>query len=74
MWEYFNMGTELPTEVMLGQTPVLMQMAFLNKVRKVDRLVIFRTYCIPYTVGLYLIIGKFQANIERHHVPFKPNK
>jgi hypothetical protein len=28
MWECFNMGAELPTEVMLGQTLVLMQMTF----------------------------------------------
>jgi hypothetical protein len=33
------MGTELPTKVMLGQTLVLMQMTFLNNVRKVGRLV-----------------------------------
>jgi hypothetical protein len=30
MWECFNMGTELPTKVMLGQTLVLMQMTFLK--------------------------------------------
>jgi hypothetical protein len=40
------MGTELPTEVMLGQTLVLMRMTFLNNVRKVGRLVLSRTYCI----------------------------
>jgi hypothetical protein len=45
MWECFNMGTELPTSVMLGQTLVLMQMTFLNNVRKVDRLVLPRTSC-----------------------------
>jgi hypothetical protein len=39
------MGTELPTKVMLGQTLVLMQMTFLNNVRKVGRLVISRTSC-----------------------------
>jgi hypothetical protein len=33
-----------PTKVMLGQTLVLMQMTFLNNVRKVGRLVLFRTY------------------------------
>jgi hypothetical protein len=44
-WEYFNMGTELPTKVMLGQTLVLMQMTFLNNVRKVCRLVFSRTSC-----------------------------
>jgi hypothetical protein len=45
MWECFNMETELPTKVMLGQTLVLMQMAFLNNVRKVARLVLPRTSC-----------------------------
>jgi hypothetical protein len=44
-WECFNMGTELPTKVMLGQTLVSMQMTFLNNVRKVDRLVLSRTSC-----------------------------
>jgi hypothetical protein len=42
-WECFNMGTELPTKVKLGQTLVLMQMTFLNNVRKVCRLVLSRT-------------------------------
>jgi hypothetical protein len=37
------MGTELPPKVMLGQTQVLMQMTFLNNVRKVGRLVLSRT-------------------------------
>jgi hypothetical protein len=45
MWECFNMGTELTTEVILGQTLVLMQMTFLNNVRKVGRLVLSRTSC-----------------------------
>jgi EamA domain-containing membrane protein RarD len=45
MWECFNMGTELPTKVMLWQTLVLMQMTFLNNVRKVGRLVLSRTSC-----------------------------
>jgi hypothetical protein len=39
------MGTELPTKVMLGQTLVLMQMTYLNNVRKVGRLVLSRTSC-----------------------------
>jgi hypothetical protein len=39
------MGTELPTKVMLGQTLVLMQITFLNNVRKVGRLVLSRTSC-----------------------------
>jgi hypothetical protein len=37
------MGTELPTSVILGQTLVLMQMTFLNNVRKVGILVLSRT-------------------------------
>jgi hypothetical protein len=45
MWECFNMGTELPTEVMLGQTLVLMQMTFLNNVRKVGKLALCRISC-----------------------------
>jgi hypothetical protein len=40
------MGTELPTKVMLGQTLVLMQMTFLNNVRKVGRSVLSRTSCL----------------------------
>jgi hypothetical protein len=43
------MGTELPTKVMLGQTLVLMQMTFLNNVRKVGRLVLSRTSCSVLT-------------------------
>jgi hypothetical protein len=37
------MGTELPTKVMLGQTLVLIQMTFLNNLRKVGRLILSRT-------------------------------
>jgi hypothetical protein len=40
------MGTELPTKVMLEQMLVLMQMTFLNNVRKVGRLVLSRTSCL----------------------------
>jgi hypothetical protein len=47
MWECFNMGTELPTKVMLGQTLVLMQIKFLSNVRKVGRLALSRTSCCP---------------------------
>jgi hypothetical protein len=39
------MGTELPTKVMLGQKLVLMQITFLNNVRKVSRLLLSRTSC-----------------------------
>jgi hypothetical protein len=52
MWEYFNMGIELTTKVMLGQTLVLMQMTFLNNVRKVGRLVLSRTFCSSCFHGL----------------------
>jgi hypothetical protein len=45
MWECFNLGTELPIKVMLGQKLVLMQITFLNNVRKVGRFVLSRTYC-----------------------------
>jgi hypothetical protein len=45
MWEGFNMGTELPVKVILGQKLVLLQITFLNNVRKVGRLVLSRTYC-----------------------------
>jgi hypothetical protein len=47
------MGTELPTTVMLGQTLVLMQMPFLNNVRKVGRLVLSRTCCCYYYYYYY---------------------
>jgi hypothetical protein len=46
MWECFNMGTELLTKVMLGQKLVLLQMTFLNNVRKEGRLVLSRTSCL----------------------------
>jgi hypothetical protein len=45
IWECFSMGTELPTKVILGQTLVLMQIKFLNNVRKVGRSVLSRTSC-----------------------------
>jgi hypothetical protein len=45
IWECFNMGTELPTKVILEQTLVLMQITLLNNVRKVGRLVLPRTSC-----------------------------
>jgi hypothetical protein len=59
MWECFNMGTELPTTVMLGQTPVLMQMTFLNNVRKVGTLVLSRTSC--YFLNLMLEAFKYRG-------------
>jgi hypothetical protein len=53
MWECFSMGTELPAKVMLGKTLVLMQMTFLNNVRKVGRLVLSRTsfFCFMWDQG-----------------------
>jgi hypothetical protein len=59
MWECFNMGTELLTEVILGQTLVLMQTTFLNNVRKVGRLVLSRTSCTFFCIhpgSTFLII------------------
>jgi hypothetical protein len=50
MWECFDMGSDLPTKVMLGQTLVLMQMTFLNNVRKVDILVLSRTSCLFFLI------------------------
>jgi hypothetical protein len=55
MRECFNMGTELPTKVMLGQTLVLMQTTFLNNVRKVGRLVLSRTSCSIFSLVLIFI-------------------
>jgi NhaP-type Na+/H+ or K+/H+ antiporter len=50
LWECFNMGTDLPTKVILGQMLVLMQMTFLNNIRKIGRLVLSRTSCyLPHT-------------------------
>jgi hypothetical protein len=61
---YFVCGSvavweELPAKVMLGKTLVLMQMTFLNNVRKVDRLVLSRTSCFDFTVVMYL--NQFRA-------------
>jgi hypothetical protein len=52
LWECLNMGTELPTKVILGQTVVLMQMTFLNNVRKVGRLVLSRTSCSVWQINV----------------------
>jgi hypothetical protein len=60
------MGTELPTKVMLGQMLVLMQMTFLNNVRKVGRLVLSRTFC--YCLSFHVFI-EIPANMffEKKH-------
>jgi hypothetical protein len=66
-WECFSMGTELPTKIMLGQTLVLMQMTFLNNVRKIGRLVLSRTSCsnlschqfISQGIWLFLLLQLF---------------
>jgi hypothetical protein len=58
------MGTELPTKVVLGQTLVLMQMTFLNNVRKVGRLVLSRTSFLNHELILHnkktLVMRNFQ--------------
>jgi hypothetical protein len=62
------MGTELPTKVMLGQTLVLMQITFLNNVRKVGRLVLSRTSCILFRGAsrfkqLTASIGRYSSRV-----------
>jgi hypothetical protein len=50
------MGTELPTKVMLRKTLVLIQVTFLNNIRKVGRLVLSRTYCFKFFVHCLLCV------------------
>jgi hypothetical protein len=51
------MGTELPTKVMLGQTLVLMEMTFLNNVRKVGRLILSRTsFFVENLLNAFLVL------------------
>jgi hypothetical protein len=59
------METELPTKVMLGQTLVLMQMTFLNNVRKVGRLVLSRTSCY---VRICLCLLFESVNQMKHNI------
>jgi hypothetical protein len=59
MWECFSMSTELPTKVILGQTLVLMQMTFLNNIRKAGRLVLSRTSCLYFILQDYIIFMHF---------------
>jgi hypothetical protein len=61
-WECFNMGAELPTKVMLGQTLVLMQMTFLNNVRKVSRSVLSRT-----SYSFHHLSRQFSGYCKLHH-------
>jgi hypothetical protein len=46
MWECFNMGTELPTTVMFGQTLVLMQMTFLINVKESRQISYFQNFLL----------------------------
>jgi hypothetical protein len=62
-WECFNMGAELPTKVMLGQTLVLMQMTFLNNVRKAGRLVLSRTSCPKFEAWDRIVPRKFSRTL-----------
>jgi hypothetical protein len=64
MWECFNMGTELPTRVMLGQTLVLMLMKFLNFLRKVGRLVLSRTSCNIYYPTMFAFFSKVVSFLQ----------
>jgi hypothetical protein len=53
------MRTELPSKVMLGQTLVLMQMTLLNNVRKVGRLVLYRTS------GFFIVLDNRACEVIR---------
>jgi hypothetical protein len=50
--------------VMLGQTLVLMQMTFLNNVRKVGRLVLSRTSCFTILCQLYRLYSKLELPVN----------
>jgi hypothetical protein len=57
------MGTELPTKVMLGQTLILIQMTFLNNVRKVGRLISsFQNFLFLYYFCYVLIETRADIN------------
>jgi hypothetical protein len=65
------MGTELTTKVMLRQTLVLMEITFLNNVRKVGRLVLSRTSCslcafrcalITYLLYALKYVHRYESN------------
>jgi hypothetical protein len=58
------MGTDLPTKVMLGQTLVLMQITFLNNVRKVGRLVLSRTSCYKKIESVHQHVGYITEHDE----------
>jgi hypothetical protein len=65
------MGTGLPTKVMLGQTLLLMQITFLNNVRKVGRLVLSRTSCCYCDNNAHNL--SFNSKIARaQHTPIQP--
>jgi hypothetical protein len=68
MWECSNMGTDLPTKVMLGQALVLMQITFLNNVRKVVRLVLSRTSCY-YVCCAKIIVTVVMVTLLRDFCP-----
>jgi hypothetical protein len=46
VWECFNMGTELPTNVMLGQTLVLMQMTFFKLCKENRQISSFQNFLL----------------------------
>jgi hypothetical protein len=56
IWECFNMGIQLPTKVMLGQTLVLMQMTFLNNVKESRHISFFPellVYILRYKMRIF---------------------
>jgi hypothetical protein len=67
------METELPTKVMLRQTLVLMQMPFLNNVRKVGRLVLSRTSCFRMNSSIkFLTTFSVAQHDVTHHPAYQP--
>jgi hypothetical protein len=59
------MGTELPTKVMLGKMLVLMQITFLNNVRKVSTLVLSRTSCLFFLFSRFLCFLVAEINTKK---------
>jgi hypothetical protein len=74
MWECFNVGTELPTKVVLGKTLVLMHITFLNNVRKVGILVLSRTSCSTCDRSPWISVRPFTSSLRKSwgklHYPF----
>jgi hypothetical protein len=70
MWECFNMETESPTKVMLGKTLVLMQITFLNNVRKAGRLILSRNSCCYTTLLNSYLYMLFVETMHQNKILF----